>query len=158
MHNRRFSVVYTKIQRIQKLLDDYKYNFCGVGSAFTLYRMGFFHPDDWVVKKLIIATLKVEHNSLKAKITKNKKYYEYKELYLHDLIYLCEKYNINYGFSPSDNPRANSLVFFDFPFGQVSWHTMLDYKKFNRYYKKWDGMELSVFKKIEKYILDNNLL
>jgi len=147
-----------KIEEINSLLNYYKNNFCNVGSAYTLYRLKFFHPDDWIVKKLMIAVLKVEYNSLKAKVTKNKKYYDYKELYLHDLIYLCEKYNINYGFTKSDNNRANSLIFFDFPFGQISWHSMLDYKKYHKYNKKWDGKKLSVFNKIEKYIIDNDYI
>ncbi len=45
---------------------------------------------------------------------------------LEELIMLCDSRGINYGYKDSDIPTMKSIIFFDFNFGQISWHSKLD--------------------------------
>lgn len=131
-------------------------SFCEVGIKSIIKLLDSKKDDFSIILKTV---LEIENINIKAKIST--KYvnprYLLKEDLIHKLTVLAEKNNYNYGFAESDIPNANSIVYFDLPIGQVSWHSMLDYNKYKRYNDKWDGMYFSTLNKLEKYIKENYL-
>lgn len=126
-------------------------NFLNIGLKKLRKKLNLISGDYLTqIYKLI---LEIEILSIKAKLSNNNKFnlYEKKKILIYDLIYLAEKHNINYGFQESDCDKANSIVFFDLPIGQISWHSMLDHRKYNKYNGKWDGELNSTFIKLERY-------
>ena len=144
-------------KEINELLHSRK-SFCGVGIKkikyllHNKYKWGNIDP----VAEILRIALEIVDINIKAK-TRNKTIdlYLKKENLIQTLTVLADKNNFNYGFAKSDIENANSIVYFDLPVGQMSWHTMLDYTKYKRYNGKWDGEYNSNLIKLEKYIMEN---
>lgn len=152
---------YNSTENIKKKVENIEKNFCNNGLKSVRDKIKKNINND-LIYLLIDKVLEIEYISCRAKLDNNtkskKRKYIKKEELIHDLIYIAEKNNINYGFKKSDIIDTNSIIFFDLPFGQISWHSMLDYKKHPRYKYKWDGKMLSTFDKIEEYLNINKLV
>lgn len=131
-------------------------SFCGVGIKSIKKLLSSLSEEDNIAEILKLV-LDIEDINIKAKIKSKNTTNRYlrKEDLIHKLTVLVEKNNLNYGFSKSDILGANSIVYFDLPIGQVSWHSMLDFNKYKRYNGKWDGKYFSTLTKLEKYIINN---
>lgn len=129
-------------------------SYCGIGTKKTkilLNKLG----KDFALARVARLVLEIEDCSILAKsLYGNYAEFRYnnKEELILKLIEECENNNINYGMVESDIPTINSIILFDFPFGQVSWHTTLDKKSFKMYSDSWDGQLCSTLSKLEKFI------
>lgn len=140
-------------EQLSKARTDY----CGIGSRNVKLLLNKLSEYDFRAQILRL-TLEIEDCSISAKLGSGEfvkyKYYE-KENLLYELIDCCNIDNINYGFKNSDINSVYSIIFFDMPFGQISWHTNIEREDNKIYNKKWDGKENSTLSKIEKYIVKN---
>lgn len=130
--------------------------FCGCGIKKIKSYLDNKSNDD--IAKILKIALDIVDINIKAKSrNKTSNLYLKKEDLIHKLTVLADKNNFNYGFDKSDINNANSIVYFDLPVGQMSWHSMLDYTKYKRYNGRWDGEYNSNLIKLEKYIMENYL-
>ncbi len=138
-------------------LKNARYNYCGIGTKNVKFALNDLSNED-INAKLMRIALEIEDCNISAKISENnlgKQKYIEKENLIHELIHICNMENINYGYKESDIPTVGSIIFFDLPCGQVSWHTNLDRDKNSMYNQEWDKKECSTLSKIEEYIEHN---
>lgn len=114
------------------------------------------------LSKVLLLALEIEEMSILAKnadnIESSKYKYCIKEELIEELMIYCDIMNINYGYKESDIPTMRSIVLFDLPCGQVSWHSNIMFNKNRIYNGEWDEKEHSTLKKIEIFIKSNFVL
>jgi predicted Zn-ribbon and HTH transcriptional regulator len=132
-----------------------KTTFCGIGIRELRLLLSQLSNSGDKVAEILKLALEIEETNIMAKsdfdYLKDRIYHR-KEILLEELCQLCQDCGFNFGSQKSDRKGVRGILFFDLPFGQVSWHTNLNPKKFPAYNKPWDGLENSTLDKLEKFI------
>lgn len=107
--------------------------------------------------KILLLAIEIEETSILAKHNwRNKnKLYSMKEKLILSLIKLFDNNGLNWGFGESDLNDINSIVYFDSPAGQLSWHTMIEIDSSELYDKEWINHKDSTMRRLENYIYKN---
>lgn len=147
------------IKRNSKLIDNIKKinnKFCKIGIENIIIYL--IENKNNLNDEIILLCLKIEYSNLLAKNSKGflkKDYYKLKHDYIIDLCNLYKLNKLEYGYKDYNNKlndTINSIIFFDTPAGQISWHSTINKENHPEYYGEWDQKESSTFNKLEKYI------
>lgn len=152
-----FEEDFNKLVEKSNYIKNLENNYCGIGLNETKRLLNQLSKTNNNANLIKIA-LEIEEINIKAKKTfDNIELYQYKNLLILELIDICDKMGINFGFIKSDIAETESIVFFDMPCGQLSWHAKINWGNYRKYNKKWDGISTNLLK-IEEYIKKNLLM
>ena len=127
-------------------------NFCNIGMEELISLLPNLQGDYSLSCFYILCIEKINVQA-KQSIGYSQIYYDQKENLILKLIECAKELNINYGISKSDIIGIKNVIYFDFPFGQFSWHTnLVGIKDYN---SKWDELINSHLVKIENFVSNN---
>ncbi len=151
-YNENKKILYNQLKKARK-------DYCGLGTSKVKLLLNKLIQSDRMAQ-IVRITLEIEDLSIVAKNSYGDfakyRYYEKQNL-IEELMELCDLEGITYGYKDSDIPSMKSIIFFDMPFQQISWHTNIDKDEKLIYDKQWDGLECSTLGKLEQYIKENYL-
>lgn len=141
-------------ERLKNKLHETRKKFCKIGLKRVVE---FLKRNTDTDSFIILKCIEIENLNIKAKINIGfiaQQCYKEKHDMINELIDFYIKNNLNFGLSDSDIDSINSIIFFDTPAGQISWHSEIELCKYKKYNGRWDNLNDSTLSKIEKYLMN----